>query len=1101
MNIFNRFYLILVLLFLTASGILAQELTVSRIVKDNEGFTLPGVSVTVKGTTVGNITDLDGNYTIKVSRGSTLVFSYVGFETQEVIVNNQTRIDLTLLTSTIGLEEVVVVGYAEQSRTKVISAVSTVKNEEMRNIPSVSAAQALQGKVAGATIPIADGQPGQSPRVVIRGGTILDPYTSTNSNANPLYIVDGVFRDLTDINPDDIESVQIMKDAASTAMYGARGSNGVVVVKTKTGKTASKAQVTFRYQHGIDEQARKYNYLSAREYLDLARRTMMRGVDNFDIDRYLYVSGNSATAPTFVNKGDYGRYKFTTAFMDNLVDVEGQDYVNNLIANGWETMDDPANPGRALIFKDSHYQDVLWNTAHTNNYNASVSGGGEAVNYNVSLGYVEQGGVFLGTGYDRFSALSNAGYKVSDKLKVDVNFSYLWNNNEYSDNYERDLTRGVRVPPLNRLYNDDGTPNLNESNNPRNRLHQLYYQDNNVSTARTIGRIGADLEIIKGLHFRPSASFTNTLKSMMNFEKYYPEQAEQRNKYQRMEKWNQIMTDHILQYDKAFNQHYIMFLAGFNYTKNSNYYVLGRSQRSATDYIATITGDPTSSIINGVITPNMTAESKYNETKSASFFAQANYDYKNKYLVGASIRRDGFSNFAPENRFAIFPSFSAGWNVHEESFWKVKYMNQLKVRASWGKTGLSGLSMADTYGTYEAFRYSTYSGLVRKNLPNPNLLWETTECIDFGLDMSFFNYRLKFVLDVYNKVTNDRLTSYPLPGETGFENIMYNVGSLRNRGIEVEIDARIIDTKDFTWNSHFTFALNNPMILTLPDNGRENNRINGGVVYDPKLGKDVEVGGYAEGERPLGLWAWKSEGIYATDEEAIADGVKDMGASGGMLNKPKNGGDVKWADLNNDKIIDGKDLVFMGYKTPDKTGGWQNTFSYKGISMRINMDYALGHVISNGALGRSLGQGRSSNEGAPAEAIGNEIWQKQGDTGKKYPRFSFADYDIGYRNHLRMIQNITGYVGMGNAGSYGLDNSIYYSKGDFLALREISLMYTLPKSISKMLYCSNIVINAGVHNVGYLTAYKGLNPEVYQGYDPGGYPRPRQYTIGASVTF
>jgi hypothetical protein len=329
---------------------------------------------------------------------------------------------------------------------------------------------------------------------------------------------------------------------------------------------------------------------------------------------------------------------------------------------------------------------------------------------------------------------------------------------------------------------------------------------------------------------------------------------------------------------------------------------------------------------------------------------------------------------------------------------------------------------------------------------------------------------------------------------------MYNVGSLRNRGIEVEIEARILKISDFSWDTHFTFAYNQPLIFSLPENGRDKNRINGGTVFDPKSGKEIEAGGYAEGERPLGLWAWKASKIFATDEEARASDIVDKGVSGGMLGKPKNGGDVDWADLNGDKIIDGKDLVFMGYKTPDKIGGWQNTFSYKGISLRVNMDYALGHVISNGALGRSLGQGRSFNEGAPSEALGNEIWKESGDVGKKYPRFSFGDYDIGYRNHLRIIQNITGYAGMGNS-TYGLDNSIYYSKGDFLAFREVSLSYTLPGYLSKALFCSKILLNAGIYNIGYLTAYKGLNPEVYDGYDPGGYPRPRQFTFGATVTF
>ncbi|HPT31177.1 MAG TPA: SusC/RagA family TonB-linked outer membrane protein, partial [Prolixibacteraceae bacterium] len=1007
------------------------------------------------------------------------------------------------------LSEVVVVGYAEQSRARTTSAISSVDDDALKNIPSVSPVQALQGKMAGVSVPVLSGQPGSAANIVIRGGTTLRPYGTTHGgsdvsnrdSSDPLVIIDGVFRSFTDLNPDDIESIQVMKDAASTAIYGARGANGVIVVKTKSGKGAGKANFTFRYQHGIETNAREYDYMNAREYLTLARQTMTRGIDNYNVNSYLYVTGNSATVPTFTKKGDYGVFKFTPAYIDNLVSIEGQEYVDNLLANGWETMEDPVTPGKTIIFKDSHYQDVVWNTANTNNYNLGVSGSNEAANYNISLGYVDQGGIFLGTGYERFSALANSGYKVNDKVSINLNLSYLWNNNEYSDNIERDLVRGVRVPPLNRLYNDDGTPNINEGNNPRNRLHQLYYQDNNVNTTQFILRLSADYEFLPGFHYRPSASLNTNNYSRLYFEKFYAQQTSPRDKYMRQDASNQIMTDHVLQMNKNFgDDHTVMVLGGFNYIRNRFFQVIGTSQRSATDYISTITGDPASTIINGVVSPNLSASSSFSETKSASFFAQGSYDYKNKYLLAATIRRDGFSNFAPENRFATFPSASLGWNVSNEDFWKVKFMNLLKLRTSWGESGLSNLSTSDTYGVYGASLYATGSGLTRSNIPNAKLLWETTVASDAGFDAGFFNSRLNLTVDLYNKLTRNRLADLPLAAETGFSSIKYNVGSLRNSGVEVEVDARVLDLGGFVWNSTFTFAYNNSVIVELPDNGKEKNRINGGLVFDPKQGKEVWVGGYAEGERPLGLWAWKSNGIFASDAEAAASPIKDNLVPAANLNKVKHGGDVNWADLNGDNIIDGKDMAFMGYRVPDKIGGWQNSFSYKGFVLKINMDYAMGHVISDGELGRAMGQGRSSNEGAPRMALSDKTWQKQGDVGKKYPRFSFADYDIGFRNHLR-FSSLSGYSGVGLDNSYGVDNSIYYSKGDFLALREVSLAYNLPSKISKMLYMNNILLNAGVYNVGYLTAYTGLNPEVYKGYDEGGYPRPRQFTFGVTLTF
>jgi len=682
-----------------------------------------------------------------------------------------------------------------------------------------------------------------------------------------------------------------------------------------------------------------------------------------------------------------------------------------------------------------------------------------------------------------------------------MNLSYLWNNNEYSDNIERDLVRGVRVPSLNRLYNDDGTPNINEGNNPRNRLHQLYYQDNNVNNGQFTMRLSADWEIVKDVHYRPSVSLNTILYSRLYFEKYYPQQTSPRDKLSRQDQSNEIMTDHVLQYNHTFGKdHNVMVLGGFNYDRYRYFMVQGTSQRSATDYISTITGDPSSTIINGVVTPNLSASSSFNETKSASFFGQASYDFSNKYLFAASIRRDGFSNFAPENRFATFPSLSAGWNVSQEKFWNVDFMNHFKLRTSWGETGSSNLSINDTYGVYGASLYATASGLTRSNIPNAKLLWETTEASDAGFDMGLFKSRINLTFDVYNKLTKNRLADLPLAAETGFSSIKYNVGSLRNSGFELELDAKVFEINGFAWNSTFTFAYNRTVVVDLPENGRDKNRINGGKVYDPKQAKDVEVGGYAEGERPLGLWAWKSNGIFATDAEAAASPIKDMLVPAANLGKVKHGGDVNWADINGDNLINEKDMVFMGYRVPDKIGGFQNSFTYKGFTLRVNMDYAMGHVISDGELGRAMGQGRSSNEGAPRQALRSDTWQNQGDEGKKYPRFSFADYDIGFRNHLR-FSALSGYSGVGLDNSYGVDNSVYYSKGDFLAFREISLAYNLPGKICNKLMTKSIVLNAGAYNVGYLTAYSGFNPEQYKGYDEGGYPRPRQFTFGATITF
>ncbi|WP_223834176.1 SusC/RagA family TonB-linked outer membrane protein [Spirosoma profusum] len=1075
----------------------------------NEG--LPGVSVVVKGTTTGTVTDINGAYTLTVPNpNATLVISFIGYVTQEIPLNGRSQLNVALQEDVKALNEVIVVGYAEQSRAKTSASVSKLDNKELQNIPSVSPVQALQGKMAGVSVPVLSGQPGAAANIVIRGGTTLNPYgTSTGTgggdligaiqSSNPLVIIDGVFRNFNDVNSDDIESLQVLKDAASTAAYGARGANGVIIIKTKSGKNnAGRGNVTFRYQHGVETQARNYQYLGGRDYLTLARKTWARGLDVFDINTKLYSAGNSATTPTYTQKGQYGAAYYTTAYLANLVSVEGQPYVDNLLANGWETIDDPLNLGKTIIFKDNHYQDVVWQTAHTNNYNVAVDGGNERSNYNVSLGYVDQGGVFLGTGYKRFSALANAGFKVSDRFKLDANLSYLWNDNKYVDNTLNQLVRGVRITPLNRIYAEDGKPYLGESVTVRNRLHELYYQDLNANNEQTTFRLAGDLEIAKGLHFRPSASIYINNFQYIFFERFFPGQQVQRQKAEQSNQTRQIMTDQILQYDHTFGtKHNLTALAGFNYTRISSFSLVVGGQRSTNDYNTTISGDPQTTSVNGVQQPNFTVNSILNVSKTASFFGQVNYDYDGKYLFGASLRYDGFSSFAPNNQYALFPSVSAGWNIHRESFWQVPFINQFKIRSSYGQTGLSNLSYTDTYGGYGARPYGGNGGILRTTLANPNLLWETTETVDAGIDLSLFN-RITLTIDVYNKLTKNRLDNLQLPTESGFTSIPYNVGQLRNRGIEVELGATVLKAGAFTWNTNFSFAFNRQTVVKLPPNGRDKNRINGGAVYDPALGRDIEVGGYAEGERPGGVWAWQSNGIYATDEEAKG-APKDLVVTSVALGKVKHGGDVNWADLNKDGQIDGKDLVFQGWRVPDKIGGMQNTLNWKGVTLRFTVDYALGHIVSNGALARSMGQARASNEGAPSQALNDDVWQNPGDVGKKYPRFSFGDADFGYRNHLRGASAV-GYTQVGLEG-YSSDNSIYISKGDWLAFREVSISYQVPKAITNRIKTGSVQLNAGVYNLGYLTGYTGLNPEVYKGFDEGGYPRPRQFTIGATIRF
>jgi TonB-linked SusC/RagA family outer membrane protein len=1091
--------------------------TVSGVVSDGaRNETLPGVSVKLKGTSIGTLSDMNGKYTLRVpSSSSTLIFSFIGYDNTELSINGRGTINVTLNANSKSLSEVVVVGYSQQTREKNTASISKLDAKQLVNTANATAINALQGKIAGVAIPISNGQPGSAPsNIIIRGGSKLNVYGTGTGNSggdqvlssdasSPLVIVDGIFRPMKDINPDDIESLQVMKDAASTAIYGARGANGVIVIKTKGGKFGSgKANITFNYRTNWEVPTGEQNYMSARDYLSLARTTVKNTFDAIDKNTLLNNGGFSAGTKVYTTKGQYGTATNLTALYDNIVAVEGQDYVNNLLAKGWETMDDPINPGTKLLFADNHYQDKLWNTGMTNNYNLGVDGGSQVANYNVSFNYINQAGTFVGTNYKRYSALGNFSFKATNNLQINAMVNYQNILPNYVDAYTNDLVRATRITPLIRIFKDDGTPTTGENLTTRNRFHTLAYDNTRVSTERLASRVDADWSIVKGLHFRPALSYLINDGRTLFSRKAFPDPiqfATSRLKTENVNNTRQLMIDQILQYDYTLHEdHHFMALGGFNYTRNSGNVVDIGSQRGTNDYISTIS-EPTVTTVNGVTVTNVTNfGTSLSESRSASFFGQLSYDYQSKYLFNAVVRRDGFSNFAPANKYGTFPSVSVGWNINRESFWKENVVSTLKLRGSWGQAGSSDLSLTDTYGNYTSTVYDQLSGIQRANLSNPNLKWETTQTTDIAVDAGFFKDRVNLTVDFYNKLTKDRLDSKPLPAEAPFSSIIFNNGTIQNKGVEIELQATVLRSKDFSWRTNFSFAYNAQKVISLPNNGRNKNRQGGGVVIDPRTGKEIEVGGYAEGERPFGYYAWKVVKVFSTEAEAAAWQAThvDQIATAAGIKTGKHAGDYQFDDLNNDGIIDNRDLVFMGYKTPNKTGGMQNTFIYKGFTMRVNVDFSLGNMIDNGSLGRELGQGRAYNEGAPIEALGPDIWQKPGDVGKKYARFSFGDADFGQKNFIRQAASD---VGTGSA--YSADVSTLISKGDFLAFREVYLSYDLPKSLLSKIKSTGLTIFVSATNLGYLTAYKGQNPEVVTGFDPGGYPRARQFTLGASLRF
>ena len=689
---------LLLLCCLLATGLFAQNsVAVKGTVLNRTGTPLANASVVLKGTQLGTTTNIEGKFSLNLpSLKGVLVISYTGYGNVEQPVNGKSEFVIHLDSTSAALDEVVVTGYATQSKTKVTSAVSKVTAVEFKNTPSANPIQALQGKMAGVSLPITSGQPGlASGNIIIRGGTKVNVYGQGASNSgggqglgvasdvNPLIVIDGIFRtrsEFNDINPNDIESVQVMKDAASVAIYGARGANGVIVVKTKGGRYNSKSVLTASHRTTWETTARSYDYLNATDYLKLARTTMQNTFDFTAAQKITYLNqgGFSAGAKTYTAKGQYGNGIYTTAFYDNIVAIEGQPYVDGLLAKGYQTMDDPAAPGTKLLYYDNHYQDQIWKTGLTNDDNLSLTGGGDKANYNVSAGYAKQAGSFLGTGYKRYNVLGNFSVKANDKVTIDALVNYQNVQPKYVDAFVNDLIRGTRVTPLLRIFKDDGNPQSGESYTVRNWLHTQKYDNYDISTERFTTRVGLNYAIIKGLSFRPSLSY-NMIDYKYLFNRLgtpttdFAQPATIRQKNENLQLDKQLMIDQILQYDFTIHDsHHFTTLAGFNYTRNYSNVVTAGSQRATNDYVTTI-AEPVLTTVNGVTVSNVTALSTViNVTKSASYFAQLLYDYNAKYLFSASLRYDGFSNFAPENKYATFPSVSAGWNLYKEKFFNVK---------------------------------------------------------------------------------------------------------------------------------------------------------------------------------------------------------------------------------------------------------------------------------------------------------------------------------------------------------------------------------------------------------------------------------------------
>jgi TonB-linked SusC/RagA family outer membrane protein len=765
-----------------------QKMITGTVTSAEDGLSIPGVTVQIKGTTLGVVTDMDGHYSIQASQGQTLVFRFTGQKSQEVTVGESSTLDVVMQPDLLNLEEVIVVAYGVQKREASTGSVGEVKSSEIQNIPETSIEKMLTGKVAGVQVTSASGQPGASTQIRIRG------ISSINAGTEPLYVIDGVpvmsgdqsyFTNtgnaLSTLNPNDVETMSILKDAAASSIYGSRAANGVILITTKSGKSGD-AKINFRASYGIEQLANDNGYrpLTAEEYLTFQRTAVIN-------------AGGNPDDPT------NSRYYYPMSLLDGPT----TDWMKELTRMG------------------SIYSAEL-----------SAQGGSEKTMHFFSALYDKHEGIVYGSDFTKFSIRSNVDHQLSKKLKLGVRFNgaYSLANDVPMQSlyYVNPLFAMMMISPFTPIRNDDGSYNLvipeNANSNPRataeydpqwekqyrlNTNAYLEYQIVKGLTAKTTNSIEmTDGEGVR--YWSPEANYGETLGYLQT----------SRTKY------SLLTTSNTLNFAKDFGSHSLTAVAGQEASKYdyNEYYITSPNVDPNIPFPNTATSDDD--------------DADYNETAYTimSFFGVANYNYDSKYYLQASLRTDGSSRFGSANRWGTFWSVGASWNVHNENFMdNVNFVNMLKVRASYGISGNFNIANYDQYGLYGAAQYDGNSVMVPTQPSNPDIGWENNSEYNAGVDFALFD-RITGSLDVYSRKTLDMLLAYPLSRTSGFTSITTNIGSIKNEGIEFMLDATIVSKSNLVWSAGFNIAHNNSTILDL---GKDEQFIPGNNRLVHKVGEHL----------------------------------------------------------------------------------------------------------------------------------------------------------------------------------------------------------------------------------------------------------------------
>ncbi|MBK8712180.1 MAG: SusC/RagA family TonB-linked outer membrane protein [Niastella sp.] len=1083
--------------FFTTLAMAQTKKITGKVTSQDDGKPLAGVNISVKGKTLATQTDASGNYSLDASQNDILIFSFTGYGTQQLKVGKATELFVTLKTETTNLGEVVVVGYGTQSRRNVTSSIGKLDRDVLENTPRANVGTALQGSIAGLTVVNNTGAPGASPSVLLRGGA------SINSPGSPLVIVDGVVRSYNDIPTDDIASIDLLKDAASTAIYGARANNGVILITTKQGKLG-RSEVSYKYVHGYNQNRKEYEYMNAKDYIyygRLGHLNSQRSLAQVNSQRGFGLSSNVADLALF----DIRAYTPANA---------------NLLQAGWDTVGDPY--GGTIIFKDhgGEIKNLLFRSTNTNEHYVNVNGGNSQGKYFASFDYYNEEGIIVGSNYKRYSANINGSYKIKPKLEVTTGATFSTASGfGLLGGDVNTLYRNMAIWPTMNPWLDSAKtlPNPGNGITDGNPLYWLdkNYRKNEVN--RITGNVSAKYDLLKELYVKVSGNiyFYDALnesftKATQTYSQLYTNP--QGFNTSRPATWSegrivQKQFNAILNYSKRFgDKHNVDAMLGAETfdQKSLNARISGTG--APTDDIPTVNASTVfPSGLDGNGTPyNYTSKSEY---RIISHFGRFNYNYDQRYLLTIVYRADGISSLAKENRWGYFPGLSAGWNMHNESFFKnsslSKVISTLKPRLSYGVNGnVAGVGDYEVQGGYGGQgNYNGNLGFLNTQLINGKLLWEKSKTTDVGLDMGFLRNKITLLFDYYKRKTSDLLTNLTLPSYVGFNSIRTNLGTFQNTGYEFTVNANILRSKtgvNIDAGANISFVKNK--ILKLPYNGQENNRQGGFQIYDPKQGKVIWVSGLQQGQTLGAVYGYKQLSIFQTDAEVASiagnryDQIANITGPNLSFGAGKiTAGDVNWLDVDKNDTIDTRDQVYLGNINPKYTGGFSATVAYKRFSFYSRFDFAVGHLLYNDLVARVMGnyQGTFNFMNLTKEGF-------SGDNSRKdIPKVYWAD-QVGAPNGKKNLTraNNAGQVLQGN-------NSNLYEKGDYLACREITLSYDVDKALlSKTKVLSNARVYFNANNLFYITKFSGNSPEPKgNGIFAGNYPTPKSYVIGVQVTF